>query len=216
MLQTAYPDCHSNRQRWIGFAFTVGAHAIVLAALMSYAPARHALAAAIPIMVSLVTPPGQPKEEPKEIPKPLPIRAKELPPPMPPVVAAENTPAPTPYIVPVQPEPPKLAPPIEAPLALASPPVIPPRFDAAYLDNPAPAYPALARRMREQGKVTLRVLVSAAGTTERVEIRASSGSGRLDRAAEETVRRWRFVPAKQGTQAVSAWVLVPISFVLEG
>ena len=64
--------------------------------------------------------------------------------------------------------------------------------------------------------MVLRVLVSAAGAPERVEVRASSGSPRLDGAALETVRRWRFVPARQGTDAVSAWVLVPLSFSLEG
>jgi protein TonB len=95
-------------------------------------------------------------------------------------------------------------------------PVTPPRFDAAYLDNPPPAYPALARRAREQGKVVLRVLVTPAGMAQRVEVRSSSGSNRLDEAALDTVKRWRFVPARQGVEAISAWVLVPISFSLEG
>ena len=34
--------------------------------------------------------------------------------------------------------------------------------------------------------------------------------------ARDTVRRWRFIPAKRGDEAVSAWVLIPISFRLEG
>lgn len=92
--------------------------------------------------------------------------------------------------------------------------VIPPRFDAAYLDNPAPPYPPLARRMGEQGNVVLRVLVSSVGTAEQVALKSSSGSMRLDQSALETVKRWRFVPARQGTEAVAAWVLVPISFSL--
>jgi protein TonB len=48
----------------------------------------------------------------------------------------------------------------------------------------------------------------------RVELRSSSGHDRLDAVALETVRRWKFVPARRGDQAVSAWVLVPISFSL--
>ena len=48
-----------------------------------------------------------------------------------------------------------------------APVTVPPQFDAAYLRNPPPAYPALARRYREQGKVLLRVYVSAAGAPRR-------------------------------------------------
>lgn len=95
-------------------------------------------------------------------------------------------------------------------------PATPPsRFDAAYLDNPRPAYPAVARRLREQGKTVLRVRVSAEGLPEQIEVRESAGSPRLDEAAANAVRRWRFVPARQDGQAVAAWVLVPLIFKLE-
>ena len=62
----------------------------------------------------------------------------------------------------------------------------------------------------------LRVLVSPNGKADEVQVRTSSGVMRLDEAAQETVRRWKFVPAKRGNEAVSAWVLIPISFKLEG
>lgn len=90
-----------------------------------------------------------------------------------------------------------------------------PRFDAAYLQNPQPDYPAVSRRIGEEGRVILRVLVSAEGRAEEVEVRTSSGSSRLDQAALASVKRWRFEPARQGAQAVPAWVLVPISFHLD-
>ena len=60
------------------------------------------------------------------------------------------------------------------------------------------------------------VHVQSRFTTREVQIRTSSGSSRLDQAAKEAVDRWRFVPARQGDEAVGAWVLVPISFQLEG
>jgi protein TonB len=112
------------------------------------------------------------------------------------------------------PAPPK---PVPAAAVAAPPaPLIPPRFDADYLDNPAPSYPALSRRLGEQGRVLLRVFVSPDGNAAQVEIRESSGYERLDRAARDTVRRWRFVPARQGEQGqergVAAWVQVPINF----
>lgn len=102
-----------------------------------------------------------------------------------------------------------------APVSAAGPPTIsPPRFQADYLHNPAPAYPALSARRGEQGKVMLRVQVSAQGQALQVELAQSSGFSRLDQAAQEAVRRWRFIPARQGEQAVEAWVIVPVNFKL--
>lgn len=108
-----------------------------------------------------------------------------------------------------------VAPPPQAPASVAQPePLQPPRFDADYLDNPAPAYPSLSRRLREQGTVLLRVYVDASGAPVQIELKQSSGHARLDQTAPETVRRWRFQPARQGSSAVAGWVIVPISFIL--
>lgn len=90
-----------------------------------------------------------------------------------------------------------------------------PRFDAAYLHNPKPPYPLLARRRGVEGKVLLKVQVSAAGLAEQVQIAQSSGDDSLDEAALNTVRSWRFVPAQRGNTPVAAAVLVPITFKLE-
>jgi protein TonB len=94
--------------------------------------------------------------------------------------------------------------------------IAPPAFNATYLQNPAPRYPLMARRNGEQGTVTLRVLVTREGLPARVSIERSSGSSQLDGAALETVKTWRFVPARQGQESIEAWVLVPIVFRLEG
>lgn len=99
-----------------------------------------------------------------------------------------------------------------APAVPVAAPITAPRFDAAYLDNPAPAYPPLSRKANEQGKVVLQVWVDAQGLAKQVEVRTSSGYERLDRAASTAVSRWKFVPARQGSEAVAATVLVPIVF----
>ncbi len=91
-----------------------------------------------------------------------------------------------------------------------------PSLNADYLNNPPPSYPPQSRQLGEQGKVLLRVLVNANGDVEQVNLRKSSGYQRLDQAAQDSVKQWRFVPAKRGDQAVTAWVVVPISFSLEG
>jgi protein TonB len=88
------------------------------------------------------------------------------------------------------------------------------RFDADYLQNPKPVYPAMSRRLGEEGKIVLRVRVSRDGLPLTVEISQSSGFTRLDEAAKSAVERWRFVPARQGDAPVEAAVLVPLNFTL--
>jgi len=103
-----------------------------------------------------------------------------------------------------------------APVAAAAPAaLVAARFDADYLNNPAPAYPLMSRRRGEQGTVMLRVQVSAEGAAQHVEVNQSCGYPRLDEAALKAVRAWRFVPARRGNEAVSANVLVPIVFALD-
>lgn len=203
--------------RWIAIAAALAFHAALLALLLSYAPAREALGAMAPIVIDLIVPPADspPVPEPaKPIVKPLPRPIPHVEPP--PIVAAPAD-APTEFAAPLPPEP-KALPPIDAivaPEPAAPPPTIPPHFNADYLQNPVPPYPPLARRMREQGRVILRVLVSADGAAEKVELRTSSGSPRLDQSAQETVKTWKFIPARQGERKVAAWVIVPIAFTLE-
>lgn len=90
-----------------------------------------------------------------------------------------------------------------------------PSSHAAYLQNPAPAYPAVSKRMGEQGKVVLRVLIGADGLPQQVQLQQSSGYDRLDRQAQDVVLRWRFVPGKRNGVPEAMWNLVPINFVLE-
>jgi len=98
--------------------------------------------------------------------------------------------------------------------AAPEPAIEPPSFGAAYLNNPAPAYPMSARRMGEQGKVLLKVLVSEDGKAATVQVDRSSGHSKLDEAAVEAVKKWSFVPAKRSNKPMSAYVLVPINFSL--
>ena len=90
-----------------------------------------------------------------------------------------------------------------------------PSSNADYLNNPKPAYPTLSRRLGEQGKVVVRVLIDANGAPQQAEIQQASGFERLDQAALGTVLRWRYVPGQRGGVAQAMWFNVPINFVLE-
>jgi protein TonB len=99
------------------------------------------------------------------------------------------------------------------PPLLPPPPPTPPR-PADYLNNPKPPYPALSRRLGEEGSVRLKVLVNADGSVARLEMVKSSGHPRLDRSAMDTVPSWKFVPAHQDGKPIADWVTVPIQFTL--
>lgn len=86
--------------------------------------------------------------------------------------------------------------------------------NAAYLHNPAPDYPPIAQDQGWEGRVLLRVHVLSNGKPDSVDIRTSSGRKMLDDAALAAVRRWSFVPAKRGDEAVDGWVNVPVDFKL--
>ena len=87
-----------------------------------------------------------------------------------------------------------------------------PKANAAYLHNPKPLYPAMAKRRQWEGKVILKVKVLASGAAGEVSIQTPSGHEILDEAALEAVRQWHFVPAKRGGQPVDSLVNVPINF----
>lgn len=148
----------------------------------------------------LVPPAPEPPPPPKPVARPTPQKVQAPPEPQP--------------VVPPQPAAPAAATAEVAAVADEEMPLVEPNFQADYLRNPAPAYPRLSRRLGEQGEVSLRVLVDPHGKPRRVELDTSSGFERLDRAALDVVQRWSFVPARRGSRAVEAWVIVPIVFSL--
>ncbi len=90
-----------------------------------------------------------------------------------------------------------------------------PDYRADYLNNPRPPYPMVARRMGFHGKVILNVEVLAEGKAGQVLLHQSCGHDILDNAAIQTVKTWRFTPARRLGQPVTQWFLVPIKFSLE-
>lgn len=205
--------------RGLRFLAVLGAHVAVIAGGVELASRPEIRQAVEQIYVRLVElPPPQALPVAREA-KPVPVEHRPVvkrPKPPPPVLAAAPE-APSVASFAVAPPPP--APPAPAPVVAAPPPAPAPvtaaRFDADYLHNPKPVYPTVSRRRAEEGTVLLRVRVSAEGAALTVELRTSSGYPRLDEAAQEAVRRWRFVPARQGADAIESWVAVPIAFKLE-
>lgn len=167
----------------------------------------------------VVPPPPEPIPQPVVEPPPVEDELAVKPPPPKPIPKPKPVvkPMPKPAAKPVEqpPAPPALPQPVAAPTPSAPPalkPVTPASASAAYLKNPAPEYPSLAMRRGWEGTVLLRVHVLASGKPGEIQIQKSSGRDQLDDAALAAVKRWSFVPAKQGDVAQEGWVSVPIDF----
>jgi protein TonB len=94
-------------------------------------------------------------------------------------------------------------------------PIAEAQYEVQGLDNPKPPYPLAARRQGFEGRVLLAAHVRADGSCGDVRLKQSSGHTLLDRAALDTVKRWRFLPASRAGNSVDSWVDVPIRFRLE-
>ena len=88
-------------------------------------------------------------------------------------------------------------------------------YKAAYLNNPKPPYPSFAFQNRQEGTVLLRVHVLPSGEVDEVQLARTSGFDALDDSALQTVKKWKFAPAKQDGKIVDQWVKVPIKFGLK-
>ena len=174
-------------------------------------------------------------------PAPSPLAAPVSPPPAPKAVSRPRTPpSPVTQTKPAQPEPVNTtnsvatAPPATTDTATAaeSTPVASPNvsetapttlamanteadYKAAYLNNPRPPYPLSAARQGAEGRVLLLAEVLPDGRAGRVSLEKSSGHALLDASAMNTVRSWRFTPARKDGVVTTQAVLIPIDFTLQ-
>jgi protein TonB len=221
-------DMRFSERPWLALGLVVCAHLAVFAALRPQPESLPIETPPEPIMISLVSAPQATPEKPMPAAQPVAMEQKP--------VKKKVKPVTKPVIPLVKQTSQPVAPPVEqtsTPVATTDSPVAEqqakatnskaadtqtyqsPNFNAAYLNNPAPNYPAISRRLGEEGLVLLQVQVTADGKAGSVELQTGSGSDRLNEAALEAVKKWRFVPAKRGDQAVSASVVVPVRFSIE-
>ncbi len=184
-------------------SFVAALHIVGLWTAQHYAPTQEIVPDTPGMMFSLVMAeqkaaqppaPTQPKRQPAK-PKSAPLAAT----------------ARTPVLHKAPPPPVKLAHPVAilAPAPAAQISVTPPDVMAAYADNPLPQYPALSRRLGEQGALLVRVCVKPDGSVASATNMKSSGFARLDQAAVAALLQWRFRPARRGTEPIEACVAVP-------
>ena len=174
------------------------------------------------VMVTFVAPPAPPKAPPLAA-KVVPA-AKVRPPVLPavplPAIVVATQPNPisvTHMVVPVEKTPTPSAPAAAGPVPMAAPAPAPaPKTMTVveFLSPPQPMYPAMSKRMGEQGKVVLRVLVNENGKADQVDIQTSSGSARLDEAGRQAVLRAHFKPYRENGRSIAGFATVPVTFQL--
>jgi TonB family protein len=87
---------------------------------------------------------------------------------------------------------------------------------AKILSMPEPVYPTLSRRRGEEGRVVIKIRVSAQGAVRGAQIETSSSYPRLDRAALAAVNMAQFSPAREYGRPVESERIVAYVFRLEG
>jgi len=176
------------------------------------------------VFVNFITPPQPQQKETPRVDPPKPVKPEK---PRPVEAPRHHLVAEAPVLSPaepVAPPPPALPAPVAiAPTAAPPPAPVPagPVTLASDLsltcpERMQPSYPALSRRLGEEGKVVLRVELDEAGHVSAARVSSSSGYRRLDETALSAVRTWRCHPAQRDGQPVRAVALQPFNFVLEG
>ena len=78
-----------------------------------------------------------------------------------------------------------------------------------------PPYPPIAQRMGEEGKVTLRLTVSAEGRVTKADVLTSSGRNELDQTAQAWIlAHWAYKPALEDGVAIASQVVAVVTFSL--
>ncbi|MEW5976317.1 MAG: energy transducer TonB [Acidobacteriota bacterium] len=81
------------------------------------------------------------------------------------------------------------------------------------LTRSEPMYPEIARRASVEGKLIVSAVVSKAGQLQVMDIIEPLGLG-LDEAAIESMRRWKFAPARHNGEPVDVELNIEVNFAL--
>ena len=212
----AMPDEHrstygaNRRPNWISIAAILLVHVAAFCALVKFdvieiAPKKKAL------VVDLIAEPPVP---PADKPEPEPVVVEKVQPTViaPPQIVQSLAPPPSPIMVTTAPSPPK---PVAAPAPPAGPVMIG-NLDERLLEGRPPRYPMESRRKHEQGTVVVRLLIGTDGRVEQISVAQSSGFERLDQAAIQAIRGWRWQPIVRDGQPVEVRGLYSMPFTLQG
>lgn len=96
--------------------------------------------------------------------------------------------------------------------------IVPPRTNPRRPNAGAEEiYPAMSKRLGEEGTVVLLLSVNADGRVTEAKVDQTSGFDRLDEAASrEAVRSWRFLPGTRNGKPEAMQLRIKVTFSLKG
>lgn len=203
---------------WLAIGIILVIHALLIAAILHVRHEAHHRAQA-PLTVVNLMPPAAPPPAAETPPPPNPAKPAIVTPA--PVVQVPSPAQPQVASIPVaQPAAPRPAAAAPTPAVAVAPPAPPSLIQGGDLSaemifGKPPRYPIESRRKHEQGTVVLSLTLGLDGAVESLTIARSSGSSRLDDAARDAVRKWRWRPMMQQGQPVKVKGIVEIPFVLQ-
>ena len=205
-----------KRPKWLSLTLILAAHAAALVAFIKLDVIELPKPKPEPLVIELINLSQPPAAERQETPKKQ-VREENQSPTVTaptPILPILNPPAPPVMVRPIQqPAPPA---PVVPPQAAPAGPVSVGDIASQAISMRPPRYPIESRRRREQGTVELHVTVAPDGTVRAIEVGQSSGFSRLDEAALDAVRHWRWTPVIRNGIAVAVSGIVSIPFVLQG
>ena len=199
----------ASNKRTIGFIVVIAVHALMLWALTTGLAKTMVDALMEPIETRVI-------EEAQQIPEapPPPPPKFDAPPPvvmdMPDVVITQEAPQQAAITTTKKVAPPPPPPPDDV--------LIAPRQNPRRPNTPPEEiYPAMSKRLGEEGTVVLLLSVNVEGRVTDAKVDQSSGFERLDEAAsKEAVRSWRFLPGTRNGKPEAMQFRLKVTFSLKG
>lgn len=195
----AFATPPASPRRFISVGLVAALHAVIIYALASGLAAQ--MIQKLPDELKAEVVQEKPPEQEKLPPPPPPDLTKPPPPFVPPPDIAIADTGPSNAITAVQShQAPVVAPQITAPVAVGR------KHECMS------GYPPVSRRLSEQGTVGVKYVISETGQVTSASVEKSSGYSRLDEAATQCVRDWRFKPATQGGRPIATTNQVIVSY----
>jgi protein TonB len=82
------------------------------------------------------------------------------------------------------------------------------------LERVIPPYPVASAQLQEEGTVNLAMRVRENGRVDKVRITRGSGFPRLDDAAVEAFKQWKFAPMPRGSAPAGKWMQTEHNFIV--
>lgn len=211
LVEPPQPSTYGSRSapNWPMVLAIVAFHAVALWAMIKLDVIAIAKPKPAPLVIDLIAEAAPPPVIERPAPQPAPDQKAVTPVVAPPPLVPTSAPPP-PVTVANVPPPPRAAPVVTPPAG----PVSVGNLDEKLLAGKPPRYPMESRRKHEEGTVVLRLLIGADGRVQQISVAQSSGFDRLDEAALQAVRTWRWQPTLRDGQPVEVRGLYTMPFAL--